>query len=143
MRSMALLLLTTIACEGGGEPTDEVLPCDGEWPVYDEEMVVTRGSYSGAIVTDEPPMVGVNSWIFDVRNASGAPLNGASVTLTPVEIDTGDRLTPEDYSSTLGDGPGRYAIEAFDLPNAGGWRFRFLVASGMENQVLPIELCIE
>lgn len=143
MRRTGSMLVLLVACGGNKEPTDVVLPCDGAWPVYDEEMLFGAGGFTASLIVEEPPAVGENLWIVDLRNASDAPVNGASVTLTPNQIDTGALLEPESYQSSLGGGPGRYAIDPFTIPEAGGWRFEFLVASGMQNRVLPLELCIE
>lgn len=137
-----LLLVVLWGCRG--EPTPvEPEPCDGAWPVWDEEVLFGSNSFVASIEADPEPGVGSNAWVLDVRNESDVPVSGASVTLQPRFIDDGEPLDPPSYVGSSAGSAGRYAIEPFDLPQAGGWAFEFLVASGMQNEVLLLELCIQ
>ena len=127
-----------------GEPTPvEPEPCDGAWPVFDAELLFGTNAFVASIEADPAPGVGPNDWVIDVRNASDVPVSGASVILTPTHIPSGDPLDPPRYTASSAGSAGRYRIPTFDLPREGGWAFEFLVASGMQNEVLLLELCIQ
>lgn len=138
-----MVTLTLLFACSKQEPTPEPVPCDGLYEVWSPDFFVDDGAFSVGLRQDDPPALGENLFVVDVRNESDRPVSGASVTMTPTHIDTGEPTDPATFVGTQGDGPGLYELGPFELNTPGGWAFEVLVASGMDSRVLTMELCIE
>lgn len=67
-----------------------------------------------------PPDVGENSWVIEVMDADGQPIDGVTVTVSPYMPAHGHGTTPADYTGVTADG-GLTEVGPFDLFMPGTW----------------------
>jgi hypothetical protein len=88
----------------------------------------TTGGYTLALesATPSPPAKGVNSWVITVKDASGAPVDGLSITATPWMPDHrhGSSIVPTIAPTGAA---GRYSIGELDLIMPGIWQVNLAV----------------
>ena len=134
--SVALLMTAAgAACSGddedGGDtqnpPPATGCAADGRKDVYTAGLSKPAGSFSVKLVESRPgpPIKGTNAMTLEVLDASGQPLDGATITVTPWMPDHahGSAVKPE--VTPLGGG--KYDVEKVYLAMAGLWQIKIAV----------------
>ncbi len=83
-----------------------------------KQLVVALISLAPATVTK-----GVNEWTIELRDATGRPLDGATITVTPYMPDHGHGASVVPTVTALGGG--RYDVANLTLPMPGVWQLTF------------------
>jgi hypothetical protein len=90
-----------------------------------------------------PPAKGENTWTIQVLDAAGAPVSGATLTVTPRMPDHGHGSGVVPSVMDLGT-DGEYEISAIDLAMAGLWEVTILVTTGAgESDTVKFAFCVE
>jgi hypothetical protein len=90
-----------------------------------------------------PPSKGTNTMTVQVLDASGKPVDGASVTLVPFMPDHGHGSAVAPIVKGLG-ADGKYTIEKVYLAMAGLWELRFNVqAPGAASSDVTFSFCLD
>lgn len=153
MRGISLLVAFTLATAGcGGGGGDEggsggaagsagTAGCD----TFSAGMAKTTPA--GTVVTLEsatpaPPEKGYNTWMIGIADGAGAPVDGASLTVTPFmpEHGHGSPVTP----SITPQGAGKYEIDKVNFMMPGVWETTIEVAPpGGKPESVMFGFCIE
>jgi hypothetical protein len=109
-------------------------------------LTVTGAGKSLAIslvkLTPETVTKGVNDWTFELRDAAGRPLDGATITVVPYMPDHGHGASVAPTVTALGSG--RYDVANLSLPMPGVWELTFdaTVPSGVHDTIV-ITACVQ
>ena len=89
-----------------------------------------------------PPDKGNNEWTVQVTDGAGAPIDGATITVTPYMPDHGhgSSIAP---NVAAGQQPGQYAVTLVNLFMPGVWRITFDVAVGAVESTVQFMFCVE
>ncbi len=117
--------------EGGGDannsPPATGCAADGRKDIYTAGLSKPAGRFSVKLVESRPgpPIKGTNAMTLEVLDASGQPLDGATITVTPWMPDHahGSAVKPE--VTPLGGG--KYDVEKVYLAMAGLWQIKIAV----------------
>jgi hypothetical protein len=90
-----------------------------------------------------PPAKGQNSWLIDLADALGAPIDGATVTLKPFMPDHGHGASVVP-TVKAGSKPGEYAVTDIELFMPGVWQNTFTVTpSGGAAEAVVFTFCVD
>jgi hypothetical protein len=117
---------------------------DNRKDVYSVGLTKQAGTYAVKVVDANPgpPEKGTNSMTFAVTDGSGAPVDGATVTVTPFMPDHGhgSAVVPTVTPS----GGGKYAVTNIYLAMAGLWRLTVTVQpNGGAPQDAAFQFCLD
>ncbi|MFM2418131.1 MAG: hypothetical protein RL385_2854 [Pseudomonadota bacterium] len=130
-RVRLLPLVLALAFGGGACADGAVVTGDGP-------LTVQTGTFAGELALDPSPcIVGDNSAQITLRDAAGAALEGATVTVSPWMPAHGHGTI--DVSAIEGD-PGVYGTERVRFNMAGRWELHIQVVSGDEEGQLVATL---
>jgi hypothetical protein len=131
-RRVRLLPLVLALAFGGGACADRAV-VTGDGP-----LAVQSGTFAGELALDPSPcVVGDNTAQITLRDAAGAALEGATVTISPWMPAHGHGSI--DVAAVEGD-PGVYATERVRFNMAGRWELHIQVVSGDEEGQLVATL---
>lgn len=157
MRALVWFVVGLGAC-AGGETADtngsddtaliDDAACTGafEQLVANEPIATSDDAFRVAWVDVDPtrPAKGENRWSLSVTDASGVPVAGASVVVTPFMSVHGHGLSPADY---VGDESttaiGVYEVTPFNLSMPGTWEFTVTIVDGATTDALELALCVQ
>jgi hypothetical protein len=145
----AVTLIASAACSSDPEPAPtpaQTSSCAQEARA-DRYLVglqkKTSGGLSVSLMTAEPapPAKGNNAWTLQLFDASGAPIEGADVSLTPYMPDHahGSAVKPE----VKAQGGGNYGVSRIYLPMSGFWEFTVTVVRGGVSEEAKFGFCID
>jgi hypothetical protein len=151
-----LMTLALAAC-GGEAPaprgSGQVRLCDAEprADVYVDglERPAGGGGFVARLLSVEvegaprPPDRGVNVWRLALRDAAGAPLEGAAVRVRTWMPDHGHGTAPNDLVATPDGAPGEYRLGPFDLFMSGLWEFTVRAPVGGAVDEARFAFCLE
>lgn len=119
---------------------------DGDVDVDAYTAGMTKTSSGGLKVSltaePGPPDVGDNTWTLRVVDADDAPVDGATVTLTPFMPAHGHGTNPADYSGTFTE-DGTYVVGPFDLFMPGAWETTVSVDAGDGAETVKFAFALE
>lgn len=150
-RSLSLLAFAAVvACssddDGTEAPAGATTACaaDTRKDVYAAGMAKPAGGLSVTLVeaSPAPPAKGTNAMTIELRDASGAPVDGARIVVVPWMPDHahGSAVTPV----VAAEGAGRYGVSKVYFPMAGLWRVTVTVeAQGQAPQDAVFQFCLE
>lgn len=98
---------------------------------YSEGMVkeCDGGHFSVALSSEPgPPAKGVNTWMLEVSDHSGAAAPGATLTVTPTMPEHGHGS--QSVAEVTDDGEGQYTVTPVDLHMAGLWDVEISIEAG-------------
>ncbi len=143
-----IALATVVAC-GSEEMGPEELRCDEEDRAepYAPGMVAEGEDavYSVRLLesTPAPPGKGDNSWILDVLDhGSAAPVDGATITVTPFMPDHGHGTSVSPVIAPTGE-PGQFQVDKVNLWMPGLWDVIVGVDVGGVDDEAVFRVCIE
>lgn len=122
------------ACEGRGEPLSDVV-LRPKNPALDATLTLVRA-------TPERPIVGNNSWLFEL-SINGEPASGfaSAFTVTPFMPDHGHG-TPTIVRVEEVD-LGRYELEPVHTRMAGYWEVTVLVEAPVGDLTFVVKVCVD
>jgi hypothetical protein len=147
----AAALVSGCSSDGGSNGTaagaGQATGCasDTRKDVYTAGLTKTAGALNVKVVeaTPAPPAKGTNAMTFELTDAGGKPVDGATITVTPFMPDHahGSAVTP----AVAPAGAGRYSVTNVYLPMAGLWRITFSVqaAGGGATQDAVFQFCLD
>jgi len=123
----SLLVAVVPACGGGGsEEPDAGYNCEVE--TRDEEFVAGMTKTGGlglefVLVSSEPapPARNDNTWVLELHDATGAPLDGATVDVRPFMPDHNHGTSIETQVTPVDGTPGRYTLDPVNMFMPGVW----------------------
>jgi hypothetical protein len=147
MRLLAPLSLVLAACSPSSGPgVGGTTACrgDGRADTYVAGLERAAGPTKLRIVDARPapPLKGQNTWVLEVLDATGKPVDGAAVAVTPFMPDHGhgSAVTPEVRAI----GGGRYEVTKLYLAMAGLWEMTVTVTPpGGEPQKAAYTFCLD
>jgi hypothetical protein len=117
---------------------------DGRKDVYAQGLAKESGGITVKIADAEPapPLKGENALVLEISDAAGAPIDGATVTITPFMPDHGHGSAVAPVVAAKGDG--RYEVTEVYLAMAGLWTITVTVQpAGGEAQDVTFAFCLE
>ncbi len=130
----------------GGSASFQSTACerDGRKDIYTAGLAKQNAGVRVAVVeaNPSPPRKGANTMTLEVTDASGKPLDGASVVVTPWMPDHahGSALAPLATSV----GAGRYAVSKLYFPMAGLWQITVSVQPpGLATEDVTFNFCFD
>ena len=150
VEAMALVALAA-GCDGDDDPVDpgETSMCAEETRAdayaAGMEKQGDKGLIRVRLVAGEPapPAKGENAWTLQITDAAGAPVDGATIVVTPRMPDHGhgSAKTPV---VTAGGAAGEYEVTAIDLAMAGFWTVAVEVTTAAgESDTVTFGFCVE
>lgn len=102
------------------------------------EKVSTDGHFRIALVesTPIPQDLTLYTWVLEVRDADGQPIDGASVVAEPTMPDHGHGTFPITTPGVASDGVGRFTLTDMDLFMAGVWQIELRITAGELNDTV-------
>jgi hypothetical protein len=136
----SLAACASSSAPNGSVPNDAASGCSNDPRVTAIAAgLVERGTTLGiALVTLTPATItkGDNDWMVELRDASGTPLDGATITATPFMPDHGHGSSVVPTITALGQG--RYDVAHVELVMPGVWQITFDVttAAGAHDSIV-------
>ena len=126
--------------EGQGDCASEER--DDEFSIGLTKMgALTQASFVSA--DPAPPFKGDNTWILDISDLAGEPLEGVEIVVIPMMPDHGHG-TPIEALVAATETPGRYEVTPVNLFMTGLWEITFeLTLAGGEQDSLMFGFCVE
>lgn len=147
--SLALAVLVTAlpGCSSEDEsngPSARGCAADGRKDVYTQGLTKTAGALSVRLLeaTPAPPAKGTNAMTIEVVDAGGAPVDDATITVTPFMPDHGhgSAVKPEVAAA----GGGKYTVTKIYLAMAGLWEIKVSVQRpGEPAQETTFNFCLD
>jgi hypothetical protein len=130
MRLLAPLFFLLAACSsssGPGEGNTTACSADTRADTYVAGLEKGAGARKLKIVDARPapPSKGQNTWLLEVRDAAGTPVEGAQITVVPFMPDHGHGSAVVPEVKALGGG--RYEVTKLYLSMAGLWEMTVTV----------------
>lgn len=148
--SFAALLVALVACG-----TDEPAPADaGPATACASDTradtfaiglkKATPGGISVSLVeaSPAPPQKGDNFWALRITDPSGAPIDGADVSILPFMPDHGHGSALKSTVTSTGS-DGRYTVSRVYLPMAGYWEITITVSRGGAVEEARFGFCLD
>lgn len=155
MSRAAPLLVLALACAAFAAACGDETPDPNEGgcttdPRADTYVAGLEKQTSGSLkvrlmsATPQPPDRGDNQWTFEVVDASGAAVEGATVRVRPWMPDHGHGSTPERFDATPAAG-GTYAVGPVNLFMPGLWELEVRIEpeGGGAVQTAKYAFCVE
>jgi len=147
-----LLALTVLAACGGGAPApDASNPCLNETRADTFAVGLdkrgTSGTFDFTLMSGEPapPARGDNTWVLQVNTmvsgVVGAPLTGASLTVTPFMPDHGHG-TPIKVNVTETSTAGQYQLSPINMWMPGYWETTVKASENTSSDTAVFKFCI-
>jgi hypothetical protein len=149
---LSTLLLAAFGCGDSQEGADVTRAeglCAQEQRADTFVAGLSRASPSGAFevtfveAMPAPPDRGLNRWVLEVKDRTGALVDGAEVRLRPWMPDHGHGSNPPHLFPTATGVAGQYQITDMDLFMSGLWQFTVRVERGADSDELVFSFCIE
>lgn len=144
-----LLLGAASACssEPDPAPTPVVTGCAAEKRADAFQPGLKKVAPSGLVVSlvdasPAPPAKGDNTWTLRLTDATGAPVDGATVTLVPFMPDHGHGSAVKPTVTFTGS-DGKYAVSRVYLAMAGYWEITVTVVRGATSDEARFGFCID
>ena len=117
---------------GSGPAVDAGSALQGDEYIAGMEKVSTDGHFRVALVesTPIPQDLTLYTWVLEVRDADGQPIDGASVVAEPTMPDHGHGTFPITTPGVAADGVGRFTLTDMDLFMAGVWQIELRITAG-------------
>ena len=96
------------------------------------EKVSSEGHFRVALIesTPIPQDLTLYTWVLEVRDADGQPIDGASVVAEPTMPDHGHGTFPITTPGVTAEGVGRFTLTDMDLFMAGVWQIELRITAG-------------
>ncbi len=150
MRALAVLLLAAAVAGCGDEPPPDPRTNCAEDPRADTFVAgLEKASTDGTKVrmleaTPGPPDRGDNMWLFQVVDASGAMMDGATVVVKPFMPEHGHGSTPAEFTATAVGSEGKYNVGPVNFFMPGLWELTVKVTpAGLSEQQVKFGFCVE
>ena len=117
--------------------------CTGDEQAFAVGAVASGDAYTLELISAEPnpPIVGDNTFVVELTDGSGAPVEGAAVTAESWQH-VHDHGTP--VVATVSDlGGGQYEAGPLNVIHKGSWEFRFAIDSGKTSDFAFFHFCVE
>lgn len=147
-RWLALAPLLLAGCpsdEGDDTNTDsQVCADEGETYAAGMEHAGDAGVYTFVLVAGDPapPDKGDNTWTLKVLDATGGPVEGATLTIEPFMPEHGHGSTPASFDGTTA-ADGTVTIGPMDLFMAGTWELTLTADQGGTTDTTIFAFCLE
>ena len=117
---------------GPGPAVDAGSGLQGDEYIAGMEKVSTDGHFRVALIesTPIPQDLTLYTWVLEVRDADGQPIDGASVVAEPTMPDHGHGTFPITTPGVAADGVGRFTLTDMDLFMAGVWQIELRITVG-------------
>lgn len=150
MRRPVLAISLLAACSGDdGHGTDEAVDCTKVSGADEFVVGLAKDGNSGALdfammsADPAPPARGDNTWIVSINDMNGAPLEGASLTVTPF-MPAHQHGTPISVKIMPAGAPGQYELSPVNLWMPGVWEttIRATSMAGTQSDSALYTFCI-
>lgn len=142
--------LVSTACSADDEPSADAPPATGcaadtRKDVYTPGLSKPAGSLSVRLVASNPgpPVKGTNAMTFEVLDAAGQPIEGATLTVTPWMPDHAHGSAVKPVVTAVGGGT--YTVDEIYLAMAGLWQIKVGVqgAGGGPLEEATFQFCLD
>ncbi len=112
--------------------TDAGSGMPGDLYVAGMEKVSTDGHFKVALISSDPiPQdLTLYTWVVELRDADGTPIEGGAVVAEPTMPDHGHGTFPATTTGEANDQPGQFVLRDMDLFMAGTWQIELDVSQG-------------
>jgi hypothetical protein len=149
MRSLPVLAVTLLGACSGDHHTDETIDCTKVSGADEFVVGLAKDGNSGKLdfammsADPAPPARGDNTWIVSINDMNGAPLDGASLTVTPF-MPAHQHGTPLTVQIAPAGTAGQYERSPVNLSMPGVWEttIRATSMAGTETDSALYTFCI-
>lgn len=150
MRCLSLLALSLAvsACSGDdGSSTDDPVDCTKVSGADVFTVGLAKDGNAGVLdfammsATPSPPTRGDNTWIVQINDMTGTPLDGATLTVTPF-MPAHQHGTPITVKIMPAGAPGQYQLSPVNLWMPGVWETTIRATSGTSTDSALYSFCI-
>lgn len=93
--------------------------------------------------TPGPPDRGDNTWMFEVSDASGTPMEPDAITVKPWMPDHGHGTTPSRFTPAAAGQPGRYQLGPMNFFMPGFWIVTLTIERAGQADEVTFSFCVE
>ena len=105
----------------------------------------TEGHFKVALISSDPiPQdLTLYTWVVELRDAAGTPLENASVIAEPTMPDHGHGTFPATTAGEAGDSTGQFVLRDMDLFMAGTWQIELRIEQGGNSDTVFFHFYLE
>lgn len=145
----AVFLAAALSACGGDDPDDPAAGCAAD-PRADTYVAgLEKASAEGTKVRlleamPGPPDRGDNTWTFQLADASGAMMDGATLLVRPFMPEHGHGSTPAEFTAEFLGAEGKYRVGPVNFFMPGLWELTVKVTpAGLSEQTVKFAFCVE